>query len=194
MTVNTRVIKLFLRNNQKAYVPLKNGLRLQVVPDMSYLPHCQKHQFAAFVADRGCLVVWDDEPRHILDRANKIEKALMEMIWDNSASTDDEKKEAAVDIDEVGFEDDVERGILEEPRKISLLMPISSACTLAVTILAIGSGWRQIAFQTAVDGNYLRIAFILALIPQIWLALFFFQALVSAVSYTHLTLPTKRIV
>jgi len=181
MTVNTRVIKLFLHNNQKSYVPLKNGLRLQVVPDMSYLPRCQKHQFAAFVADRGCLVVWDDEPRHILDRANKIEKSLMEMIWDDSGSMDDEKKEAAVDIDEVGSEDDVERGTLEEPRKINLLMPISSAFTLAVTILAIGSGWRQIAFQTTVDGNYLRIAFIVAFIPQVWLALFFFQALVGDV-------------
>lgn len=181
MTVNTRVIKLFLHNNQKAYVPLKNGLRLQVVPDMSFLPRCQKHQFAAFVADRGCLVVWDDEPRHILDRANKIEKALMEMIWDDSASMDDEKKEAAVDIDEVSSDDDVERGTLEEPRKINLLMPFSSACTLALCIVAIGSGWRQIAFQTSVDGNYLRIAFILAFIPQVWLALFFFQALVGDV-------------
>ena len=67
MTVNTRVIKLFLHSNDKAYVPLKGGLRLQVLPDISYLPRCQKHQFAAFIADRGLLIVWDDEPRHLLD-------------------------------------------------------------------------------------------------------------------------------
>lgn len=85
-------------------------------------------------------VLANDEPRHILDRANKIEKALMEMVWDDSASMDTEKKAAVVDFDEIGIEDYVERGTIEEPRKINLLMPISSACTLAVTILATGSG------------------------------------------------------
>ncbi|KAK4978475.1 hypothetical protein LTR66_010567 [Elasticomyces elasticus] len=56
MTVNTKVIKLFLRGNTDPYVPLGDGLRLQVLPSMAYLPGCQKHQSAAFIADRGILV------------------------------------------------------------------------------------------------------------------------------------------
>ncbi|KAK4556617.1 hypothetical protein LTR86_006188 [Recurvomyces mirabilis] len=184
MTVNTRVIKLFLHNNDKPFVPLKHGLRLQVLPDMSYLPRCQKHQFAAFIADRGILVVWDDEPKHLLDRANKIENSLMEMIWDNGSDGADEKKsENEVNVIEVGgSEDDVELGTVEKPRPIVLFMPIQSMFVLALTVLAIGSGWRLIALETFVDHNYIRMAFIFAVPAQIWLALFFFQALVGNVS------------
>nr|POF01165.1 glucans biosynthesis glucosyltransferase h [Quercus suber] len=179
MTVNTRVIKLFLHNNDRPYVPLKNGLRLQVLPDISYLPRCQKHQFAAFIADRGILVVWDDEPRHLLDRAQKIEKALMEMIWDDDPMGADEKKEANADVTDLGSEDDVEMGTLEKPRQIILWQPILTAATLALAITALGAGWRNIAIETVVDHNYIRMAFIFAFIPQMWLGLFFFQSLVG---------------
>nr|POE56369.1 glucans biosynthesis glucosyltransferase h [Quercus suber] len=179
MTVNTRVIKLFLHNNDRPYVPLKNGLRLQVLPDISYLPRCQKHQFAAFIADRGILVVWDDEPRHLLDRAQKIEKALMEMIWDDDPMDADEKTEARADVNEVGSDDDVEMGAVEKPRQIILWQPILTAATLALAITALGAGWRNIAIETVVDHNYIRMAFILAFLPQLWLGLFFFQSLVG---------------
>jgi len=183
MTVNTRVIKLFLHSNDKAYVPLKGGLRLQVLPDISYLPRCQKHQFAAFIADRGLLIVWDDEPKHLLERASKIEKALMEMIWDGGEEEENEKKEnGSVMVREVGSEDDVELGTVEKPRSIVFLMPITSAFTLGLTVFAVGGGWSRIAFETYVDGTYLRMAFALVIPLQIWLALFFFQALVGNVA------------
>lgn len=65
MNLNTKVIKLFLHNG-RTFVPIRGDPRLQVLPYMSYPPRCQKHQFAAVIADRGSLVVWDDEPRHSL--------------------------------------------------------------------------------------------------------------------------------
>ncbi|KAK4539659.1 hypothetical protein LTR36_010485 [Oleoguttula mirabilis] len=184
MTVNTRVIKLFLHNNDKPYVPLKNGLRLQVLPDMSYLSRCQKHQFAAFIADRGILVVWDDEPRHLLDRAAKIEKSLMEMVWNEDAPDNmDEKKDgSSVMVNEVGSEDDVELGTVEKPRPITMWMPVISAFTLCLTVFAIGSGWRVVAKEIYIDGNYIHLAFAVIALPQMWLALFFFQALCSNVA------------
>ncbi|WPH01751.1 Hypothetical protein R9X50_00460300 [Acrodontium crateriforme] len=182
MTVNTRVIKLFLHKNDRPYVPLRNGLRLQVLPDMSYLPRCQKHQFAAFIADRGILVVWDDEPRHLLDRAQKIEKSLMEMIWDEGNDESDEKKEGDVVVNEVNSEGDVEMGTVEPPRPIVLWLPFLSACTLCLTIFTIGLGWRYIAVEVFLDHNYMRMAFIFAAIPQMWLALFFFTALCTNVA------------
>ena len=183
MTVNTRVIKLFLHNNDKPYVPLRNGLRLQVLPDMSYLPRCQKHQFAAFIADRGILVVWDDEPRHLLSRAQKIEKSLMEMIWDDEPADEDEKKQdGSVMVNEVSSDDDVEVGAVEKPRPIMFWMPITSAFTLGLTVLVIGLGWRQVAIELFVDQNWIRLAFIVCVLPQMWLALFFFQALVGNIA------------
>ncbi|KAF2482839.1 glycosyl transferase family group 2-domain-containing protein [Neohortaea acidophila] len=183
MTVNTRVIKLFLHRNDKPYVPLKNGLRLQVLPDISALPRCQKHHFAAFIADRGILVVWDDEPRHLLDRAQKIEKALMEMIWNDDPDEDsDYNPDSSSGKDTTSEEGDVEKGTLEKPRKIMMLMPIISACTLGLTTLALGSGFRSVAIETEIDASYVRLAFFLALPAVVWLSLFFFQALVGNVA------------
>lgn len=61
MTVNSRVIKTFLAWSPNAVdVPLKNGLRVQVIPTLEDLPRARKLQFAAFVAQDGLLVVWDD--------------------------------------------------------------------------------------------------------------------------------------
>lgn len=184
MTVNTRVIKLFLHKNSRPYVPLKNGLRLQVLPDISYLPRCQKHQFAAFIADRGLLVVWDDEPRHLLDRAHKIEKSLMEMIWDETSEDEDMKKEGSVNVAEVLDEDGevVERGQVEKPRRIVLYQPFITGVTLLLTFLALGLGFKAVATETYVDSNYIRVAFIAVLPLQIWIALFFFQSLVGNVA------------
>ncbi|KAK4997645.1 hypothetical protein LTR66_002977 [Elasticomyces elasticus] len=182
MTVNTKVIKLFLRGNTDQYVPLGDGLRLQVLPSMAYLPGCQKHQSAAFIADRGILVVWDDEPHHLLARANRIETDLMEMIWQpKSLVTENEKmKSEHVSVTEVDGESgaDVEVAV-DPPRSIVLVQPILSAATMALTIVAIGAGWRQISIELFVDHAYIRMAFIFVVPLQMWLALFFFQSLAT---------------
>lgn len=176
MTLNTRVIKLFLHNNTRPYVPLKNGLRLQVLPDISYLPRCQKHHFAAFIADRGILVVWDDEPRHLLDRASQIEEGLMEMIWHEDVG-EDEKGEDNVGVTEVSdTSSDPEAGAVQKTRRIKLMQPCTTALTLLLVTAALGSGYRQIALEIKIDFNYVRIAFLLAFLPQVWLSLFFFQS------------------
>ncbi|KAK3709095.1 hypothetical protein LTR37_011074 [Vermiconidia calcicola] len=181
MTVHTRVIELFLEQNDRPYVPLTDGLRLQVLPDITHLPRCQKHQFAAFILDRGILVVWDDEPRHLLDRAHKIEKQLMEMIWtgNNDIFSDEKAFDAITEAQVNANEDNIERGEVEQRRPISLLMPLLSAFTLCLTVTALGSGYRLIAIEILVDHSYLRLAFIAAMPAQIWLALFFFQAMVG---------------
>lgn len=179
MTVNTRVIKLFLHGNDRPYVPLRDGLRLQVLPDISHLPRCQKHQFAAFIADRGILVVWDDEPRHLLKRSQDIQEALMAMIWPEEGEEElDEKdpKVHEVNVEEIGSDvDEMEAGI-EKPRPIVLYQAIITAITLCLVTVAMGSGYAAIAKEVYLDGNYIRVAFVLALPAQVWLSLFFFQA------------------
>lgn len=181
MTVNTRVIKLFLHNNDRSYVPLKKGLRLQVLPDISYLPRCQKHQFAAFIADRGILVVWDDEPKHLLVRAEHIEKSLMQMIWHDEMLNGEEKKEGDVEVGEVDSEDgDEEAADPTKPRRIVLWQPCMTAATLFLAIGATALGWRHVAIQLCLDSNWLSLLLIITVPPQIWLGLFFFQALVGS--------------
>lgn len=182
MTVSTKVIKLFLMNTHTHFVPLSNGLRLQVLPDISYLPRCQKHQFAAFIADRQSLVVWDDSPRHLLSRVAKIEAELMEMIWQGEGEVD-EKKGPAVGVAELSSEtaSDVERADSSEHRPICLWNPIHVALTITITIAAIGAGWRNVAIETFVDHNYLRLLFVLVTPLQFWAGLFFFQAFVGQI-------------
>ena len=179
MTVNTRVIKLFLRRQDLSYVPLQDGLRLQILPDISHLPRCQKHHFAAFMNDTAILVVWDDEPQNLLKRAKDIQQQLMDMIWQEDSPYQNEKQsgkdshgasvtEFAVDSehDDISQED-----LTEKPRRTVLIQPILTGITLLLIIAALGSGWRQLVVELVVDKSWLRLAFLLVVPLQIWLGL-----------------------
>jgi hypothetical protein len=172
MTINTRVIRILLHNNQMPFIEIQEGLRIQVLPDMSYLPRCRKHQFAAFIADRGVLVVWDDDPKKILGRIERFETALMKMIWGNqSAYPEEDEKKEDVEKEVKEIEGDPENPGESKPRKVMLLQAFITAFTVCMTIVVIGAGWRQIAIELMTDRNWIRIAFILAFVPQFWLAL-----------------------
>ena len=174
MTINTRVIKLFLTRTDMAYVPLKEGLRLQILPNITYLPTCQKHHFAAFIADTHLLVVWDDEPKHLLKRVKSVENQLMEMIWeaDEPGSLMDEKNSGIItDVNPVDSTSDLEENVQHTPRKLMLVQAILTALTLALLISAIFAGWRNVAQEVAIDGSYLRVAFAAVTPLQAWLCL-----------------------
>ncbi|KAF1982641.1 hypothetical protein K402DRAFT_339995 [Aulographum hederae CBS 113979] len=184
MTVNTRVIRILLHSNTQPFIEITPGLRIQVLPDISYLARCQKHQFAAFIADRGILCVWDDQPKKILARVERLELELMKMIWGNESAypeENDEKKELIDTIYEVD-EDDPEGFAVHKPRRIVLIQPFITAITLILVVSAIGSGWREVAIELKIDRDYSRLLFLVPMIPQIWLSLFFFQALAGNVA------------
>ena len=181
MTVNTRVVQLFLRREDRAYVPLENGLRLQILPNFSFLPQCQKHHFAAFIQDSSVLVVWDDQPTHILGHIKEIEGQLMSMIWNDSAENDerlspgpggDSKRQADIQIQDVNG-DAVEGNdkTSEGPRKIVFIQSLLTAITLILIIAAIGTGVRRMMIEVKVDHNYLRLALLIVVPLQVWLAL-----------------------
>ena len=176
MTVNTRVIRILLHSNQMPFIEIKEGLRLQVLPDISFLPRCQKHQFAAFIADSGLLVVWDDDPKKILDRVEQLETDLMKMIWGNEdgypaeEKEDDEKKEA-LKVEMAEFDGDVEDQPVQTQRPIALWQAICTAFSVALTIATLGLGWRQVAIQSSIDHTYLRVLIVVAALPLFWLAL-----------------------
>jgi hypothetical protein len=174
MTVNTRVIKILLYNNIMPFNEIEEGLHLQILPTISYLPRCQKHQSAAFVADRGILVVWDDDPDKILGRVESLETALVNMIWDRELAYHEEIKveeKEEPNVQEAEVDSDLEDPTTEKPRPIVLLQAIYTAFTLGLTIATLGLGWRQIAFEISIDHVYLRLLFVLAIVPQFWLAL-----------------------
>ena len=173
MTVNTRVIRILLYNNTLPFIEIKDGLYLQVLPSLSHLPRCQKHQFAAFIADRGMLVVWDDDPKKILGRVERLEHALIKMIWGKQSmypeEVDEKQEETKVEATEIDA--DPEDPAAEKPRRIMLWQAILTSFTVALAISALGLMWRQIAFETKTDHFYLRCLFALSIIPQFWLSL-----------------------
>ena len=170
------MIKILPRHNTQPFVEVSPGLRVQVLDDIPALPRCQKHQFAAFISEPPILVVWEDQPDHIVER---LEAAILKTVWEHafnqSPSTPGPEADAMEvrDVREQGKEEVacLESGEVKKPRKVVLIWSILSAVTLALVIASIAGGWRQIALEVAVDEYYLRIAFVLAFLPQAWLAL-----------------------
>jgi hypothetical protein len=181
MTVNTRVVQLFLRKEHKAYVSLEDGLRLQILPSISFLPQCQKHHFAAFIQDSAVLVVWDDQPRDILSRVQGIEDQLMRMIWNNSTDNDERlspgptgepNRQTIGSIPHVNH-DAIEHNekMSENPRKTVLVQPILTSVTIVLIIAAMGTGVRRMMIEVKVEHDYLRLALLVVAPLQVWLAL-----------------------
>ncbi|KAH6655564.1 glycosyl transferase family group 2-domain-containing protein [Truncatella angustata] len=177
MTVNTRVINVILSSRRSAfdYIPLPDGLRLQVLATMAELPRCQKHHFAAFIQDAGILVVWEDDPKKLLLRAEAIERQLMRMIWGTGEEDgdEDEKNAAEVGVSAV----DLEAALDEEVRKTKLTSPMTVAITLALTFTTVGLGLRNVVYEIMMDGSYVRLALIAVIPVQIFVSLFFFQTI-----------------
>lgn len=180
MTVNTSVIRTIMSHDEVQFVPLPNGLRLQVLPSIPYLANCQRHQNAAFIHDLGLLVVWADNPRECAKRAQDIEKQLIN-VFSMGMSGFDEKtneKDGGVFVSEDAADDmDVEGGVAREnghndpPRRIKLNQAVLCAATLFLIVAALASGWRQIAMEMAVDKSWIRLAFVAVMPLQVWLAL-----------------------
>jgi len=183
LTINTQVIKLLLGNKNTAYIPLYNGLRIQVLPNITYLPACQKHHFAAFIQDPPILVIWDDDPNHLFSRAQTVEDQLMKMIW-KQGEAENEKSSTAVpsktgsrppsicanDVYSSQLSSNDE-SMAESPRRIVLIQAMLTAITLILVIAAIGAGWRQVAMEVSADKGWIRLGLVAVAPLQIWLAL-----------------------
>ncbi|TVY34691.1 hypothetical protein LSUB1_G005516 [Lachnellula subtilissima] len=160
MTVNTRIIRIFLSKNTEDYVPLGDGLRLQ------------KHHFGTFIADQKVLVVWDDEPQNIFNRAEKIEKSLIHMNWGGSDYVYDEKKisthVSTTELSNVKITpSQLEEALTTGDRPAVLITSITVGLTLTLLMTALGLGWRQLAQQIAIDGNYTHLALLVVIIGSL---------------------------
>jgi hypothetical protein len=180
MTVNSRVIKTFLQWSPDAVdVPLMNGLRVQILPTIDDLPRARKHQFAAFVASEGLLIVWDDDALHLVQRAKAIESELMELVWKAGMEEDPDEKGPVVEEPEI----DEESGELKpEKRPVHLLNTYLVSFTLILVTVSLGAAFRQLAIEVMVDGSYLRLALVALFPVQIFFTLFFGQVIVGCLA------------
>ena len=179
MTVNTSVIRTIMQHDEVQFVPLRNGLRLQVLPSIPYLANCQRHQNAAFIHDLGLLVVWADNPRECAKRAEDIERQLIDVFSYGMSGFDEKDEKEEVVVNEVSAEDwDAaeggvarENGFTDPPRRIKLNQAVLCAATLFLIVAALASGWRQIVIELIVDKSWIRLAFVVVMPLQVWLAL-----------------------
>jgi hypothetical protein len=178
LTVNSRVIKLFLEHHSSNYVPLSSNLRLQVLPSMLYLPTCQKHHFGAFIKDQSLLVVWDDEPKGLIERADNIERSLMKVIWhydEEEETSSDSKIATVVTVVDVGTGEvtpgELEESMMAQNRPTLLINSVVVGLTLTLLIAALGAGWRSLAQEFSIDGSFLRFALVAATPVQVFVSL-----------------------
>ena len=189
MTMNTHVIRLTLRMKELTYIPLADGLRIQILPSLYDLPRAHKHHYAAFIEDPAILIVWDDEPQNLMKRAETFERQLVEMLWQgNTKALDDiplkQNKEANVNVEELSddqLSQDLEQGPEYEPRPWVLIHATIVGFTLLAVLATLGLGWRKLTFETVLDHKFIRWALILVAFPTIFVSLFFFQVIVQCV-------------
>ena len=155
MTVTNPIIQKYLEHHPHATeVPSGKDLRIQVVATYTELRRAKVHQYAAFVALDKLLVVWDDQPLSLEDRASAIVENLTMMVW--GAGPD------SADSDEDGGKEKQEDEGQAQPkgRKIVLINAILVGMTLCFIAVLFGAGWRQLAIECAVDHHYLRLSLI----------------------------------
>lgn len=164
MTVSTPVVKTImgsLRNLDIDYVPLPDGLRVQILGSLQDLPKGQLHHFAAFIDDLQILVVWDDEPEKLLQRAQTLEQRFMEIIWGNTQAEEEEQDEKKEDP-EISVEEldpaQLEEALSREYRPVRLENAVVVGATLTLSFVCLGLGWRHLAMEVMVDNSYTRLA------------------------------------
>jgi hypothetical protein len=177
------VISLFLARHSADYVPLTDDLRLQVLPSVAYLSGCKKNHFGAFIKDQQILVVWDDDPKSVLERAEHIVNSLVQMIWEQTEPVVDMDKPSALHHParadgRTVTASELENGISADKRPTLLINPIMVGMTITLLITALGFGWRNLAQEVSIDNDYIRLA-ILAVTPcQVFVSLFFMQTII----------------
>ncbi|OIW23665.1 hypothetical protein CONLIGDRAFT_585920 [Coniochaeta ligniaria NRRL 30616] len=187
MTVNTPVVWSILGAIRRTeadvdFVPLSQGLRVQIIRTMTDLPRSQLHHFAAFIEDIGILVVWEDDAETLLQRVQFLEAQLVEMIWGNGMNDADETPdEKAPGLDEAAGIDlaQLEDALSREHRPVMLTSAAMVGVTLALCLTCLGLGWRAIVLQIMVDGSMTRLALLVVTPVQFFVSLFFFQALIG---------------
>lgn len=173
MTVSTPVTRSILENMEYAemdYVPMPNGLRVQILGTMSDLPRCQLHQFAAFLRDLLILVVWDDDAENLLRRAEDLEAKFVKMIWtgekgDSEAGEAGQEREKEEVPEDHGYKDTDPRRLeagtaTREHRPVRLENAVIVALTICLAVVCISLGWKALVVECATDGTYVRLALI----------------------------------
>ncbi|TDZ51795.1 Glucans biosynthesis glucosyltransferase H [Colletotrichum trifolii] len=188
ITINTPVIQSIIHSlinsvEPRDSIPLAGGLQLQVLPRITDLPRCQKHQYAAFVLDPPLLALWDDDAHRIHHRAESLEQMIISLIWkttDGDEEDGDEKNEKSADVAvEELSPAALEEALNAEARPLSITSSIMVGFALCLSVACTGLGLRSLTLQSQVDGSYVRWALAATIPATTFISLFFFLSLTA---------------
>ena len=163
MTINTRVINTFLTWPDAVEVPLSDGQTIQILPEVKDLFRARRHQYAAFIASEGILVVWDDDNNHLLERAAAIEEELVRFVWLRGQADEFTEKEDNIRNDQDST--DEEAGALGvSKRPIHYYHCFLVACNICIIMTLQSLGWQQIVGDIIHIKAWISLAF-LAMTP-----------------------------
>jgi len=178
MTINSKIIQYILERNTLPYVQIQSGLRVQVLPDFEALSTAQTAQSGAFISKRGILLVWQDDPKMLVERAEFIINSLMRNMcgveYGYTAQEELERvlgKDPVLDVSDFDDVFDGGDGKTEERRDVMMWQAAYTGISILLLTVALGTGFRQIAIQQAEDPNWFRMLFILCIPSQVWLSL-----------------------
>lgn len=158
---------------------------MRIYPDIASLIDVDRYMEAALVRDQSMLIVWGDSAEACFARAREVQDQMMQPFFDGMNAFLEEqnsapiKKEPVVGISEVSSEtggevpssDCNEEAASEPPRRPVLIQSYLTAATLFLITAALGTGWKNVVVELMVDHSYIRLAFILVVPLQFWLAL-----------------------
>lgn len=160
MTINSTVVEPFLTRSPDALdVPLTNGLRVQILPTIDDLPRARRAQHAAFIAKEALLVVWEDDPTLLFDRAKAIEDALLQTVWHESDNEKNEKIPQA-NVSEVDTESN--QPTIEQ-RPTMYLNSFMISCSICLIMSLLGLGYAEVALEVVVLNKWISLAYIIML-------------------------------
>ena len=158
MTINCASIKPFFRNLHKREIRFSDRMGIQVLPDIDDLVRASRHQYAAFIASKEILVVWDDHPQHFLDRANALMKDMVEYTWtSNTEGNFLEGKDARVTEYEIDEESTIGSN---NKRRIAYYHSFLMACTLCLIAVLLGQGYQNIYLDIKALDKWISLAFL----------------------------------
>ena len=163
---------------------------MKIYPDIPSLLDADRYMEAALVREQSMLVVWGDSAEACFARAREVQDQIMQPFIDGMNAFMEEqaqtpmKKEPNIGVSEVSSVTNVdgnptseynEEAMTQPLRRPILIQPIMTACTLFLVIAALGTGWKELVIEVMVDYSYIRMALLLVVPLQIWLALVSFQ-------------------
>lgn len=191
ITVNSRVVRSYLSwQPNSTDIPLADGLKIQILPSMDYLNRARKHQYAAVVAAEGLLVVWDDDCNNIIPRAGHIINELTRLIWETPDAAQAIHEKRVLGATTIEVVEEKSRTPVQPERATHLQNSILVGFTCFIVTVMVGTAFRQVAIEMAVDRQYIRMAFILLTPVQIFFTLFFSQVVVGCLA--QLLGPVKQ--